>query len=88
MIQGGAAAGAVTIQFREFGIRLNFVPHITPRGTIRLQVTSEVSALDFANGLVFQGFNIPALSTRRSKPRSSSTAGRASVSPGCWTIAW
>ena len=65
MIQGGAAAGAVTIQFREFGIRLNFVPHITPRGTIRLQVTPEVSSLDFANGLVFQGFNIPALSTRR-----------------------
>jgi pilus assembly protein CpaC len=65
VIQGGAAVGAVTIQFREFGIRLTFLPRITPRGTIRLQVTPEVSSLDFANGLVFQGFNIPALSTRR-----------------------
>ncbi len=65
MIQGGSAVGAVTITFREFGIRLNFLPRVTPRGTIRLQVTPEVSSLDFANGLVFQGFNVPALSTRR-----------------------
>jgi pilus assembly protein CpaC len=62
---GGAGLGAVTIQFREFGVRINFTPVITPRGTIRLQVTPEVSSLDFANGLVFQGFNIPALATRR-----------------------
>jgi pilus assembly protein CpaC len=62
---GGGGLGAVTIQFREFGVRINFTPVITPRGTIRLQVTPEVSSLDFANGLIFQGFNIPALSTRR-----------------------
>ena len=62
---GGGGLGAVTIQFREFGVRINFTPVVTPRGTIRLQVTPEVSSLDFANGLVFQGFNIPALSTRR-----------------------
>ena len=62
---GGAGLGAVTIQFREFGVRINFTPNITPRGTIRLQVSPEVSSLDFANGLVFQGFTIPALSTRR-----------------------
>jgi pilus assembly protein CpaC len=62
---GGAGLGAVTIQFREFGIRLQFLPQVTPRGTIRLQVTPEVSSLDFAHGLVFQGFSIPALSTRR-----------------------
>ncbi len=62
---GGAGLGAVTIQFREFGVRLNFIPVMTPRGTIRLSVEPEVSSLDFANGLVFQGFTIPALSTRR-----------------------
>jgi pilus assembly protein CpaC len=62
---GGAGLGAVTIQFREFGVRINFTPTITPRGTIRLQVTPEVSALDYANGLIYQGFTIPALSTRR-----------------------
>jgi pilus assembly protein CpaC len=64
-LQGGAGVGAVTIQFREFGVRLNFLPNITPRGTIRLQVAPEVSSLDFAHGVNFQGFNIPALTTRR-----------------------
>jgi pilus assembly protein CpaC len=65
VIQGGAAVGSVTIQFREFGVRITFTPRMTPRGTLRLQVAPEVSSLDFANGLVFQGFNIPALSTRK-----------------------
>jgi pilus assembly protein CpaC len=62
---GGAGLGAVTIQFREFGVRIAFTPNVTPRNTIRLQVVPEVSSLDFANGLIFQGFSIPALSTRR-----------------------
>lgn len=62
---GGAGLGAVTITFREFGVRVNFLPTITPRGTIRLQVTPEVSTLDFANGLTVSGFTIPALDTRR-----------------------
>jgi pilus assembly protein CpaC len=62
---GGAGLGAVTIQFREFGVRINFTPTVTPRGTIRLQVTPEVSTLDYTNGLTFQGTTIPGLSTRR-----------------------
>jgi len=61
----GSGYATVTIMFREFGIRLNFTPTITPRGTIRLQVAPEVSSLDYANGLVYQGFNIPALDVRR-----------------------
>ena len=62
---GSGGVGAVTIQFREFGVRLNFTPNITPRGTIRLQVTPEVSALDFTSGLVVQGFSVPALTIRK-----------------------
>ncbi len=62
---GGAAN--VTIQFREFGIRLNFTPNITPRGTIKLEVSPEVSSLDFTNGLTLQGFTIPGLDVRRVK---------------------
>ncbi|HTT63121.1 MAG TPA: pilus assembly protein N-terminal domain-containing protein [Bryobacteraceae bacterium] len=65
MVQGGASVGTVTISFREYGIKINFLPRITPRGTVQLQVTPEVSALDFANAVTFQGFTIPALSTRR-----------------------
>jgi pilus assembly protein CpaC len=57
----------VTIQFREFGIRLNFTPTITPRGTIKLEVAPEVSSLDYANGLTYNGFNIPGIDVRRIK---------------------
>ena len=65
VVQGGANIGAVTIQFREFGVKLNFTPTITPRGTIRLQVAPEVSSLDYANGVVLNGFTVPALDTRK-----------------------
>lgn len=64
-LQGAGQAGAVTIQFREFGVRLNFVPDITNSGAIRLRVAPEVSALDFANGLNIGGFTVPALTSRR-----------------------
>ncbi len=57
--------GSVSISFREFGVRLNFTPTITPRGTIRLLVAPEVSALDFTSGLVVQGFTVPALTVRK-----------------------
>lgn len=62
---GGAGVGQITIQFKEFGIRLNFLPTLTPRGAIHLVVTPEVSSLDYANGLTISGYTIPGLSTRR-----------------------
>ena len=67
VVQGvtGGGTGAVTIQFKEFGVRLDFIPTLTPRGTIRLQVAPEVSALDFTNGITISGFTVPALTTRK-----------------------
>jgi pilus assembly protein CpaC len=62
---GGAGVGQITIQFKEFGIRLNFLPTVTPRGTIRLNVNPEVSSLDYADGLSVNGFTIPALTSRK-----------------------
>ena len=64
VVQGGTT-NAVTVQFKEFGIRLNFVPHVMPNGVIRLKVSPEVSALDFANGLTISGFTVPALTSRK-----------------------
>jgi pilus assembly protein CpaC len=65
-LQGGAGGvGQITVAFREFGVRLSFLPILTVRGTIRLQVTPEVSALDAANGLTYQGVTIPGLDMRR-----------------------
>jgi pilus assembly protein CpaC len=63
--QSGANAGAITVQFREFGIRLNFLPHMTAYGSIRMHVRPEVSTIDPSNGISVSGFRIPALSTRR-----------------------
>jgi pilus assembly protein CpaC len=65
VLQSGAVANAITIQFREFGVRLTFLPTIDPDGRIHLKVTPEVSSLDYSNALTIQGFTIPALSTRR-----------------------
>jgi pilus assembly protein CpaC len=62
---GTGGTPMVTIQFREFGVRLTFLPTITPRGTIHLEVAPEVSALDFTNGLSVSGFIVPALTTRK-----------------------
>jgi pilus assembly protein CpaC len=64
-VQGGQNAGAITIVFREFGIRLTFLPQVTANKTIKMHVKPEVSTIDLANGVVFSGFTIPALATRR-----------------------
>ncbi len=64
---GGGGGSAVTIQFKEYGIRLNFKPTIIDEDHIRLELEPEVSTIDFANGVRFQGFVIPALRTRRAK---------------------
>lgn len=65
VLQGGGNAGAVTIQFREFGIRLTFNPQLTANDTIRMYVKPEVSTIDLANAVQLSGFTIPALATRR-----------------------
>ncbi len=67
VVQGGANVGAVTIQFRPFGVRLDFTGHINPDNTIRLQVAPEVSTLDFSNAVSISGFTVPAVSTRRAE---------------------
>jgi pilus assembly protein CpaC len=82
MVQGGGAVGTVTIQFREFGIKIKFLPKITPRGTIQLQVTPEVSSLDYANAVTFQGYTIPALNTRRVQTEVELDGGQSFVIAG------
>ncbi len=67
VVQGGVAgsAASISIDFKEYGVRLNFIPTITPRGTIRLQVAPEVSALDFTNAVEVSGFSVPAITSRK-----------------------
>jgi pilus assembly protein CpaC len=82
ILQGGSNAGAVTIQFREFGVRLTFTPNITATNNIRLHVKPEVSALDFANALSFNGFTIPALSSRKMETNIELGEGQSFVIAG------
>jgi len=67
MIQGGANSGAITVQFREFGIRLRFTPVISDHNTIKLHLAQEVSTIDLAHAVTLNGFSIPALATRRAE---------------------
>lgn len=66
-VQGGGSNNSISITFKEFGIKLRFTPNISRNGAIRLSVKPEVSTLDFANGLVIAGFEIPSLRTRRAE---------------------
>jgi len=68
VVQGTASgSAAVTIMFKEYGVRLDFIPTITPRGTVHLQLFSEVSSLDFTNAVEVSGFDVPAIDTRNVK---------------------
>jgi pilus assembly protein CpaC len=66
VVQGTTGtAPTVTIQFREYGVRLRFLPTLSPEGVIHLKVAPEVSSLDYSNSVTISGFVIPALSTRK-----------------------
>ncbi len=66
VVQGTAVGGqtAVTIEFKQYGILLNFIPTVTPQGTIRLQVAPQVSALDYTNEVDISGFVVPGITER------------------------
>jgi pilus assembly protein CpaC len=64
---GGAGFGTVTIVFKPYGVKLEFVGTIQDDDTIRLKVTPEVSSLDYANTITISGFTMPAIQTRRAE---------------------
>ncbi len=82
VVQPGQGFSAVTIQFKEFGVKLKFTPVIMPSGNIHLKVVPEVSALDFTNALQISGFLIPALSTRRADTEFELQDGQSFVIAG------
>ena len=82
MVQPGGGSSSITIAFKEYGIRLGFLPVITPRGTIRLQVAPEVSALDYTNSVTVAGTTIPGTSTRRVQTEVELESGQSFVVAG------
>jgi pilus assembly protein CpaC len=62
--QASGGGTAITIEYKKFGIQLNFTPTVLGDGRIRLLATPSVSELDFSNAVQLDGFTIPALTTR------------------------
>lgn len=62
---GDATGSRVTIEYREFGVRLNFLGEIISDSLVKLRVRPEVSSLDFVNAVLVSGFRVPAFRTRR-----------------------
>ena len=68
VVEGTPGVGeAITIQFRPYGVRVDFTPVVNEDGTIRLKISPEVSTLDYANSVSISGFTIPAIATRRAE---------------------
>jgi pilus assembly protein CpaC len=82
IVQPGNGFTAVTISFKDFGVRLEFTPEIKPNGNIHLQVAPEVSTLDFSNALTISGFTVPALSTRKAETEFELQDGQSFVIAG------
>lgn len=82
VVQPGAGFTAVSIQFKDFGVKLQFTPVIMPNGNIHLKVAPEVSTLDFADALTISGFTVPALSTRKAETEFELQDGQSFVIAG------
>ncbi|PYV29030.1 MAG: hypothetical protein DMG24_00250 [Acidobacteria bacterium] len=77
VVQGGTNFSAVTIQWRPFGVQVEFTGYITDNNIIRLQINPSVSTLDFTNALTVSGFVVPAMSTRKAETEVELKDGQA-----------
>jgi pilus assembly protein CpaC len=65
--QSGVGVGftSITIEYKPFGVGLNFTPTVLSNNKISMQVAPEVSELDFTNAITIGGFIVPSITTRR-----------------------
>ena len=77
VIQGSSGGlTSITIQFRAYGVKVDFTPNVNADGTVELKVAPEVSALDYTNAVTISGYTIPALSTRRADTQVTLRSGQ------------
>ena len=67
IVSGTGTMQSVSVQFKEYGIKLNFTPTVLDSNLVNIVVSAEVSSLDFDNGVVLSGFKIPSLITRKTE---------------------
>jgi pilus assembly protein CpaC len=83
MVQGGAGnSTAISIQFRPYGVKVDFTPTVNADGSIRIKLSPEVSTLDYSNAVTISGFTIPALSTRRTETEVEIQNGQSFIVSG------
>jgi pilus assembly protein CpaC len=83
VVQGGTGnSTAISIQFRPYGVKVEFTPTVNPDGSIRLKLSPEVSTLDYSNAVTISGFTIPALSTRRAETEVEIQDGQSFIVSG------
>ena len=82
MVQPSTSGATLSLAWREYGVRLNFLPTITPNGSIRLQVMPEVSSLDYTHAVTVQGFTVPGLATRKVQTEIELESGQSFVIAG------
>ncbi|MGY4818895.1 type II and III secretion system protein family protein [Pseudomonas chlororaphis subsp. piscium] len=77
-----SGSDSITIQYKEFGIRLTLTPTIVGNDRIALKVAPEVSELDFTNGITVNDISVPALVVRRTDTSISLADGESFVISG------
>ncbi|MGA2437376.1 MAG: pilus assembly protein N-terminal domain-containing protein [Acidobacteriaceae bacterium] len=83
VVQGGTGnATAITIQFRPYGVKVDFTPTVNADGSIRIKLSPEVSTLDYTNAVTISGFTIPALSTRQTETEVEIQNGQSFIVSG------
>jgi pilus assembly protein CpaC len=83
VVEGGTGnTTAVSIQFRPYGVKVDFTPTVNPDGSIRLKLAPEVSTLDYSNAVTISGYTVPALSTRRTETEVEIQDGQSFIVSG------
>ena len=74
--QSGTNAGAITVEFKKFGVGLAFTPTVLENGRVNLKVRPEVSQLSSVGGVQVSGITVPALTTRRAETTVELSSGQ------------
>jgi pilus assembly protein CpaC len=71
-----------SIEFKEYGTKVDFVPRVREDGNIDLALQSEVSEPDYAAGVKLFGFDVPAFVTRRTQTEVTLQSGESLIVAG------
>ncbi len=85
IVSGSMGTQTLTIQFKEYGVRLRFTPTVLDSALVNIKVMAEVSSLDFENGILLSGFRIPSLSTRKTETTVELQEGQTLIIGGLLT---